>query len=514
MTWFAPTSNGGADIDRYTVTAHPGGATCTTGGGLTCTVRGLTNGIAYSLAVQAHNSQGDGPPANASTSVTPTAPTTVVAVTISPRSPTGALLTTTGLGDDFVYHVEVANTGAAAATAVNLTVPLSPDHRLLAIPSGCSSASRSGPVTCELGTLAGGARRSFDVAVEAAFDCDIYGDSGGNTLRGTSAGEIICGGGGADRITGGGGNDVIFGYGNRRGGIREADRVSTGAHVTFGPGSQTGDAVVTVIIEGSDGADVITAGGGTDRIFSEEGNDVINAGAGGTTTAAQLLNGGAGDDVITGGSGVDLIIGGAGDDTVRGGPGADAIFGNDGLDNIAGGEGDDAIHGGPGTDVVHGGGGNDEIFGDEGDDDLYGDGGDDHIVAGDGDDIALGGAGNDSLFGDDGHDYLDGGAGNDVLEGGYGRDVLRGNRDADTLDGGPTRGSATTFPADHWDRLYGDAGVDVCHVGPRSGADNTSYRDASCELRDLGVPARGQGWPNAPRPRLDRGVGDPVTYPG
>jgi len=70
VTWSPPASDGGAAITKYTVTAAPGGATCTTGG-TSCTVPGLTNGQAYTFTVVATNAAGDGPPSAATAAVTP-----------------------------------------------------------------------------------------------------------------------------------------------------------------------------------------------------------------------------------------------------------------------------------------------------------------------------------------------------------------------------------------------------------------------------------------------------------
>ncbi len=72
VNWVAPVSNGGAMITNYTVTANPGGATCTwTGGAITCTVTGLANGTAYTFVVAATNSAGTGVPSSPSAAATP-----------------------------------------------------------------------------------------------------------------------------------------------------------------------------------------------------------------------------------------------------------------------------------------------------------------------------------------------------------------------------------------------------------------------------------------------------------
>ena len=73
VSW-AAANNGGAVITLYSVTASPGGATCTTGGGLSCVVSGLTNATGYTFTVTATNSTGTGPASTPSDVVFPFGP--------------------------------------------------------------------------------------------------------------------------------------------------------------------------------------------------------------------------------------------------------------------------------------------------------------------------------------------------------------------------------------------------------------------------------------------------------
>jgi hypothetical protein len=228
----------------------------------------------------------------------------------------------------------------------------------------------------------------------------------------------------------------------------------------------------------------------------------------GTTTSADDVNAGGGDDevdgaagadTLNGDSGNDLLVGGAGEDTISGGAGNDTIYG--GLatpnspqadaDELNGGVGDDAIYGGAGDDLLNGLGGADTLFGEGGNDVVVGSGDDDTISGGVGDDTLYGGLassptqggaddlngglGNDAVFGGAGDDLLRGGAGEDTLFGQFGNDLLVGGADDDAIRGGggddtiyggleapnsKQAGSDELFGALGDDTIFGGAGDD------------------------------------------------------
>ena len=79
VSWSAPHFNGGAPVTGYTVSAAPGGAQCTATT-TTCTVTGLTNGVAYSFTVTATNAAGTSAASTISANVTPAVVTGVASL--------------------------------------------------------------------------------------------------------------------------------------------------------------------------------------------------------------------------------------------------------------------------------------------------------------------------------------------------------------------------------------------------------------------------------------------------
>ena len=167
--------------------------------------------------------------------------------------------------------------------------------------------------------------------------------------------------------------------------------VALGANIICLAGSESCDGTgVDDTITGSIEGDNINAFGGNDDILPGPGGDVVKAGPGNDdveedigadkvlgaagadfvdetddVTAANVINGGPGNDCIGGSEGGgDTIRGAAGND--RGGhdacgPGPFGLFGFEGNDRILGGAGKDGILGGPGADLLAGGKGKDFI---------------------------------------------------------------------------------------------------------------------------------------------------------
>ena len=81
LYWEAPLDNGSRIVTTYTATSSPGSKTCTSTGALTCIVRGLTNGVAYTFRVTATNAIGTSAASTASDPVTPAAASTPEAPT-------------------------------------------------------------------------------------------------------------------------------------------------------------------------------------------------------------------------------------------------------------------------------------------------------------------------------------------------------------------------------------------------------------------------------------------------
>ncbi len=219
--------------------------------------------------------------------------------------------------------------------------------------------------------------------------------------------------------------------------------------------------ILSNVLQGGAGDDVMYGDDGWDTISGGAGNDTIRGGALGDT-----LDGGSGNDDIQGEDGWDFITGGTGNDVITGGTGNDNLFGNENEDVISGGDGDDHLWGGFGNDVMHGDAGDDLLIGNAGADRLWGDDGLDTVIAGLGNDVLEGGAGADRLFGNENDDFISGGSGNDWIWGGIGFDTIHGDGDDDVIYG--DRGYDALFGDDGTDTLIGGVGNDVLHGGTGS----------------------------------------------
>lgn len=115
ISWTAPeflNSNTG-----YTATASPGGAFCTTGGALNCTITGLTDGTTYTITVVTLMTVGTSDP-SASTTVVPTGFLTIT-VPASASLPSAAAGTTTSA---FLGTITVTDHRAVAGLTWTATV--------------------------------------------------------------------------------------------------------------------------------------------------------------------------------------------------------------------------------------------------------------------------------------------------------------------------------------------------------------------------------------------------------
>jgi Ca2+-binding RTX toxin-like protein len=221
--------------------------------------------------------------------------------------------------------------------------------------------------------------------------------------------------------------------------------------VIFGAGGDDDITLSTVfnyLVLAGDGDDTITEGNDTDRE---------------TSTIDNTINGQDGDDDITMGGGDDTILGGDGDDTIRDGAGDDSVEGGDDNDQFFytfgdsdqydGGRGYDFIDidlsgqadgyqfsidldggslgetGDPSDDVrsIEGvrviGDADVTVVGDSASNTIDLDAGDDSVDAGFGDDAVYAGEGDDTVNGEEGDDFIEGDLGTNVIDGGDGTDT-------------------------------------------------------------------------------------------
>ncbi|WP_306226554.1 peroxidase family protein [Bosea beijingensis] len=204
------------------------------------------------------------------------------------------------------------------------------------------------------------------------------------------------------------GNAILLGTSIGIGQVAASVRVNTADHV---------------LIQGTDGDDVIVSGGGDDSVWGRGGNDRIEAGYG-----VDKIHGGDGDDIITNSGtdigATDMLHGEGGNDVIHAGSGLALVFGNEGKDVLITGPDGKEAFGGLGDDFILGGEGGDFLLGNEGDDWIEGGGGFD-TTAGDNSELFFNSTiiGHDVMFaGTDEHDF-DAESGDDIMV--QGESVMR-----------------------------------------------------------------------------------------
>jgi trimeric autotransporter adhesin len=178
--------------------------------------------------------------------------------------------------------------------------------------------------------------------------------------------------------------------------------------------------------------------------------------------------------VITGNGAANVLDGGLGDDTLTGGGGDDTLVGGDGLDRLNGGLGADVMRGGNGNDIYTVDDAGDQVI-----EEMAGAlGGTDTVTStvsfalgSNVENLTLSGTAAIDGTGNELANKLTGNNAANALSGGLGNDTLAGNGGADTLYGGAND-----------DALNGGAGLDIMYGG--SGNDTYTVDDTADVVRE------------------------------
>jgi Ca2+-binding RTX toxin-like protein len=234
---------------------------------------------------------------------------------------------------------------------------------------------------------------------------NVFGGNGNDPLADTPDDTNVYGLGGADTITAVGfnGGTNLFNGGEGTDTVVYS-ALGIGVHANLGTGGVIRGGGPIFIGEADDSLVSV------ENLTGTQHDDWIYG-----STAANVLRGLLGDDLVDGGSGHDSITGDGGDDSLLGGFGDDTISGGNDDDTIRGGQHDDSLSGGFGEDRIHGDHGNDTVDGGDNADSIEGGFGADHLRGGTGTDTVLGGLHGDTIEGGSGNDRLDGGDGIDTV---------------------------------------------------------------------------------------------------
>ncbi|MBR9911354.1 MAG: hypothetical protein GYB33_13485, partial [Gammaproteobacteria bacterium] len=230
-------------------------------------------------------------------------------------------------------------------------------------------------------------RLDYSAGVLDVMQSTAHGDGGNDaiTLAGTNA---VIGGFGTDTITTLGGDDIIIGD---NGSIDYTASIlikSTDIDETTGAKDIIDAGAGFNVVLGGAGGDEIDSAGDDDIIIGDHGEVYFND-AGALKHVINTLPSIGGADIINAGAGDNIVFGGYADDQISVGMGNNIVIGDNGAwvcnpvdgsvqitstdggndqggnDIIEGGGGDDIFFGGIGDDVIDGKAGNDLIFGDQ-----------------------------------------------------------------------------------------------------------------------------------------------------
>ena len=191
----------------------------------------------------------------------------------------------------------------------------------------------------------GGGNDTVDTtSAPASARFTIRGGNGSNLIQTGAANDIIYGGSEIDRISAGGGNDTVYtgtgtSYVTLDSGRTELNAngkvtrlLTTGSDA--GTDTLTGSATGTVFVVGGGGNDTITTGSGADVIVGDEGT--LSFGADGALTSVVSTGSSiAGADLVDAGAGNNLVIGGSGADRVTVGVGSNLLLGGNGTVTVS-----------------------------------------------------------------------------------------------------------------------------------------------------------------------------------
>jgi Ca2+-binding RTX toxin-like protein len=239
------------------------------------------------------------------------------------------------------------------------------------------------------------------------------------------------------------------------------------------------------------GDDLLEGGAGADVLWGTDGFDLASykgsiAGVSVNLRGFPVEGGHAAGDIL---HEIEGVIGSAYGDFLFGGDGRNVLRGEAGNDRLLGGAGNDRLEGGGGNDVLNGGAGNDELLGGDGSDTadfFYGEkivGGETYAGTGVVADLTAGTATGGELVGSDrlaGIENLYGTKYNDRLLGNAGANRLTGDAGADELVG---RGGADRFD---YDRMYDStpAAPDRIVDFSRSQGDKINLRGIDAKVED------------------------------